>query len=85
MAGGPVGGALGKNADGYSAKLNAHVLLCALIGGLGGILFGYDNVRINPTALTDTMRDVGVVPCRLGIGARPATQRLTWLPLSPTE
>lgn len=42
MAGGFVGGDVGKRAELYEGRITGYFILACVVGSLGGSLFGYD-------------------------------------------
>lgn len=42
MAGGFVGGDVGKRAAQYEGRITSYFILACVVGSLGGSLFGYD-------------------------------------------
>lgn len=42
MAGGFVGGDVGKRAELYEGRITSYFVLACIVGSLGGSLFGYD-------------------------------------------
>ena len=58
MAGGFVGGAVGRRADLYEGRITGYFILACLVGSLGGSLFGYDlGVSGGVTSMDDFLKE----------------------------
>ncbi|KAJ6810449.1 sugar transport protein 14 [Iris pallida] len=58
MAGGFVGGDVGKRAEQYEGRITGHFIIACLIGSLGGSLFGYDlGVSGGVTSMDDFLKE----------------------------
>ncbi|WOL11047.1 hypothetical protein Cni_G19808 [Canna indica] len=58
MAGGFIGGELGKRAELYEGRITAYFILACLVGSLGGSLFGYDlGVSSGVTSMDDFLKE----------------------------